>query len=249
MKKYLIIEDEDITANRTINMLLESDENVEIAGPLKSVSEVMSHLAEYNDYDLIFSDIQLTDGLVFDAFRQMKPKSLVIFTTAYDEYAMNAFKANGIDYLMKPLDREELREAIRKAENLTRQEDYTTRMNKLSTDMKCFRERFLVIKGDELIPLKVSEISCFAKEDRHVKACLPDGESFLMQESIAEIETSVNPETFFRINRQYVVNINFVKKISFFFGGKLHLRITGCKDNEVYVSKEKVSKFKDWLNR
>lgn len=166
MKKVLIIEDERISAIRLEKLIREIDDTIEVEGPLASVSEVVEHLRLHNDYDLIFADIRLSDGDVFTAFQEIMPASFVIFTTAYDEYAMQAIKNHGIDYLFKPIDEKELRQAIQKL-SLGVKEN-AGQVHQVLSDIKHYKERLVVYKGEELIPLQVSVILYF---QRKVKNC------------------------------------------------------------------------------
>lgn len=150
MKKVLIIEDDNFSARRLKRSIMDIDDTVDVHGPLKSIMEVTEELTFHNDYDLIFSDIRLADGDVFEAFSRVMPQSFVIFTTAYDEYAMEAIKNNGLDYLLKPIDADELRAAIEKL-RLNRERQQPTVANKLNSafnDTHQYHERFLIPKGD-----------------------------------------------------------------------------------------------------
>ena len=152
MQKVLIIEDDHFSARRLKRLIMDIDDTIDVHGPLKSVAEVTEELAANNDYDLIFSDIRLADGDVFEAFRKVMPQSFVIFTTAYDEYAMEAIKNNGLDYLMKPIDADELRAAIGKLRlnRNAQQSAVVSPLRDVLNDTRQYRERFLITKGDEL---------------------------------------------------------------------------------------------------
>lgn len=164
MKKVLIIEDEMYSALRLKRLILDIDDTTDIHGPLKSIAEVVAELSVNNDYDIIFSDIRLIDGEVFEAFRKVRPNAFVIFTTAYDEYAMQAIKNNGLDYLMKPVDFNELCTAVEKLRLTEKQGKNTVQkdMEGLLKDTFQYRERFLVCKGDELIVLYADNINYFS---------------------------------------------------------------------------------------
>ena len=215
---------------------MDIDDMVDVHGPLKSVYDVVEELSVKNDYDLIFSDIRLLDGDVFEAFRKVRPNSFVIFTTAYDEYAMQAIKNNGLDYLMKPIDSKELSAAMDK-------------LNMSMNDTRQYRERFLVSKGDELVMLYTDDISYISKTDNHVLAFTQDGTSYSLAMSMADLEMALSPDKFFRINRQYIANIKGIKKISLFFNSKLIVKLKGCNDDNIVISKEKTVQFKKWLDR
>ena len=248
--EILIIEDERLSADRMKRLLDDVDDTMEVVGPLTDVEEVMEHLREHNHYDLIFSDIRLKGRLVFEAFREVMPSSPVIFTTAYDEYALAAFKNNGIDYLQKPIELEELSASVNKVRRMTsKPNECAHTLSAVAREMKCFRERILVAKGDELVPLRVSEISFIRIEGNWVMAYNRQGEPYKLPMTMNELEEQLNPECFFRLNRQYIAHIDSIRKISFFFSSKLIVRIKGCEEDNIVVSKEKSAQFKQWLDK
>lgn len=250
MKKILIIEDDFFSAKRLKKLIMDSDDMVDIHGPLKSVNDVVEELSVNNDYDLVFSDIRLVDGDVFEAFHKVKPNSFVIFTTAYDEYAMQAIKNNGLDYLMKPIDFKELCAAMDKFKMFkTAHEEVHSKLNGLLNDTRQYRERFLVSKGDELVMLYTDDISYLYKTDNHTLAFTEDGSSYSLTMSMADLELALDPDKFFRINRQYIANIKGIKKISLFFSSKLIVKLKGCDDDNIVISKEKTGQFKKWLDK
>lgn len=251
MKKVLIIEDDYFSAKRMRRLIMDIDDTLDVHGPLRSVNEVVEELTASNDYNLIFSDIRLVDGDVFEAFRKIKPKSFVIFTTAYDEYAMQAIKNNGLDYLMKPIDAKELGMAIEKLSMLgsADREDSCSKLDDFLQETCQYRERFLVNKGDELIVLYADDISYISVTDNHVVAFKEDGTSFPLAMSMTELEQALDPDKFFRINRQYIANIKGIRKISLFFNSKLIVRLKGCDDENIVISKEKTGQFKKWLDK
>ena len=251
MKKILIIEDDYFSAKRLKKLIMDIDDTTNVHGPLKSVNEVVEALSVNNDYDLIFSDIRLVDGDVFEAFRQVMPKSLVIFTTAYDEYAMQAIKSNGVDYLMKPIDAKELNATIVRLKQLSafQQEDIRGKLGGLLSETHQYRKRFLVSKGDELVVLSADDIYYISKTDSRILAFTADGSSYALPMTMAELEERLDPDSFFRINRQYIANIKGIRKINLFFNSKLIVRLKGCDDDDIVISKEKTAQFKKWLDR
>jgi DNA-binding LytR/AlgR family response regulator len=246
--KILIIEDEPLNANRVKRLLLDIDDTLEIEGPSTSVEEVIKLLSA-NSYDLILSDIRLHDRLVFEAFQEVMPSCPVIFTTAYDEYALKAFRNNGIDYLLKPIDYKELSDAYHKACLLGSSREATTKLQSVSRELKCYKERILVTRGDELVPLKVCDINYIHTEDNQVCAYTVNGERYHLALTMGELEEVLSPELFFRLNRQYIVHIDSIQKISFYFMGKLVVRIKGCNESPIVVSKGRSSDFREWLDR
>lgn len=250
MKRILIIEDERLSADRLRRMLCDIDDTMEISGPLMTVQEVIDELRTGNHYDLIFSDIRLKDRLVFEAFHEVMPSSLVIFTTAYDEYALEAFRHNGIGYLLKPFLAAELMEAMNRV-NLASgtAEAIGSSLNAAAREMKCFRERILVSRGDELIPLRVSDIGYIRKIEEHVVAVTRSGDQYRLPLTMQDLEEQLDPSLFFRLNRQYIAHIDSIHKISYFFSSKLIVRIKGCDEDNIVVSKEKSAHFKQWLDK
>lgn len=250
MKKILIIEDDFFSAKRLKKLIMDVNDTVDIHGPLRSVDDVVDELSVSNDYDLVFSDIRLVDGDVFEAFRKVKPNSFVIFTTAYEEYAMQAIKNNGFDYLMKPISFKELCAAMDKFKMFkTAHEEVHSKLNGLLNDTRQYRERFLVSKGDELVMLYTDDISYIYKTDNHVLAFTEDGSSYSLTMNMADLELALDPDKFFRINRQYIANIKDIKKISLFFSSKLIVKLKGCDDDNIVISKEKTGLFKKWLDK
>lgn len=228
MKKVLIIEDERISAIRLEKLIHEIDDTIEVEGPLVSVSEVVEHLRRHNDYDLIFADIRLSDSDVFTAFQEIMPASFVIFTTAYDEYAMQAIKNHGIDYLLKPIDEKDLHQVM--------------------GDMTHYKERLIVYKGEELIPLQVSEILYFSREGKELLCMTAEGKQYHVRNmTMQDLEEQLNPEKFFRLNRQYFIHIRALQRITPFFNSKLKVRLCHCLDEEILVSRERSVLFKKWL--
>lgn len=246
MKKVLIIEDERISAIRLEKLIHEIDDTIEVEGPLVSVSEVVEHLRRHNDYDLIFADIRLSDSDVFTAFQEIMPASFVIFTTAYDEYAMQAIKNHGIDYLLKPIDEKDLRQAIQKLSLGVREN--TGKLHQVMGDMTHYKERLIVYKGEELIPLQVSEILYFSKESKELLCMTAEGKQYHVRNmTMQDLEEQLNPEKFFRLNRQYFIHIRALQRITPFFNSKLKVRLCHCLDEKILVSRERSVLFKKWL--
>lgn len=247
MKKILIIEDERISAFRLEKLICEIDDTIEVEGPLTCVSEVIKHLRQHNDYDLIFADIRLSDGDVFTAFQKVMPASFIVFTTAYDEYAMQAIKNHGIDYLLKPIDEKELRQAMQKV--VLGVKTNTELVQQTINGMVHYKERLLVYKGQEIIPLQVSGILYFYKDGKGLSCMTDQGEHYPLKYTMLELEEQLNPNKFFRLNRQYLIHVRALQRITPFFNSKLKVRLLHCKDDEIFVSKERVVLFKKWLEQ
>lgn len=231
-------------------MILDIDDTLIIDGPLCSVQQVVDHLKMRNDYDLVFSDIRLGNQTVFDAFNEIMPNSFVIFTTAYDEYAMEAIHSNGIDYLLKPFGIKDLKNAIQKIYlSPGKEAEVQESVFSIARELNCFQERFLVSKGEEYISLCSDEISCFQRDNYKIKIITVNGKQYEKHVSLSGLEKKLNPQKFFRVNRKYIVNINHIKKISFFFKSKLILRIEGCNDDCIIVSQERSALLKELLDK
>lgn len=253
MKRILIIEDERLSASRLKRLIEDIDDTLDISGPLTTVNEVIDMLSHDNGFDLVISDIRLHERLVFEAFHEVMPRAMVVFTTAYDEYALEAFRHNGIDYLLKPIEAGELAKAISKAKRLdntqTDIECMSEGISSTARELNCYRERILVCRGDELIPLRVEDIRYFSMENNSVVAYTRQGDSHRIPITMNELEQQLNPNMFFRLNRQYIAHIDSIRKIGLYFSSKLIVHLVGCDDDHVVVSKEKSAQFKQWLNR
>ena len=251
--KVLIIEDEYRNANRLQKMLLEYDKTIGIDGPLESVAETRQWLQAHQGEqapDIIFSDIRLSDGISFDALGEASTSSIIVFTTAYDEYALQAFKFNGLAYLMKPIDPEELKTTL----NRIQQMQFSNRgLQQLITQMKRhnmkYRERFLVPYKDGFEVVNVADISHICTEYKDTRIYLKDGNFYSISMSLEEIEYQLNPSDFFRVNRQYIISIDAVNSLKTYFVGKLRVVLTNYPDTQVMCSRKRTPLLKEWLNR
>ena len=261
MQKVLIIEDDHFSARRLKRLIMDIDDTIDVHGPLKSVVEVTEELAANNDYDLIFSDIRLADSDVFEAFRKVMPQSFVIFTTAYDEYALRAFKVNSIDYLLKPIGKEDIEHAFEKLDNLqdTIPENGSRRENKeeellhLIHSLKKqenYKTHFLIpIKGDKLLPVSIDMIQLFYIKDCQVKAVLTDGMEYNFSLTLDELVDCLNPSLFFRVNRQFLISREAIKDIDLWFNSRLSINLRHSRMTEkILVSKARVAEFKEWFS-
>ena len=249
----LIIEDEKRNFNRLKRLLEGIDLTFRIDGPTTSVIETIEHLTHHAVPDLILADIRLTDGLSFDAFSQVSVPSPIIFTTAYDEYALRAFKYNSIDYLMKPIDPEELMAAIEKVRRLPSAfpSDDTLRqlMEQLRRSSYKYRERFLLPWRDGYKSVLVRDINHICSEDRTTRIYLNNGTSEAIPLSMESLEGQLNPDLFFRANRQYFIHIDHVLYIGNYFNSKLLVRLKGYPQKEIIIGRDKAPSFKEWMNR
>jgi DNA-binding LytR/AlgR family response regulator len=248
----LLIEDESAAAKLLKQMVLEIRPDASILAVLDSVKSSIQWLREHPWPDLIISDIQLADGNSFAIFQELQIEVPVIFTTAYDEHTLKAFKLNSIDYLLKPIEKEELQAAIAKFEKLHQKENMGDRLaaviNELQSNQKQYKSRFLVKLGDRLITVSVDDIAYLHAEDKIVFLHTIAGQRYIVSETLDELERTLNPTEFFRLNRGYIAPLKSIDSIHSSFAGKLKVILKGLAD-EVIVSKEKAGEFKRWLDR
>ena len=220
---------------------------------LHSVEESIAWFQNNSHPDLIFLDIQLSDGLSFEIFEAIDIKSAVIFTTAYDEYALRAFKLNSIDYLLKPIDEEELEIAVNKfkarttSQNISLDFDAIKRMLFNPTE-KEYKRRFSVKIGTQLKVINVEEIECIYSENKGTYIHTLDNRNYLIDNSLEVIEKELNPNQFFRISRKFIIPLHSVKEIQMYSNSRLKIILPTYKDDEVIVAREKVSDFKTWID-
>jgi two-component system, LytTR family, response regulator LytT len=252
MIKAVIIEDELLTANRLEKMLAKLDADVIVIAKLDAIKSAVVWLQNNTMPDLLFMDIQIADGLSFEIFKQVKVAAPVIFTTAYDEYAIQAFKVNSVDYLLKPIEAEDLKKALDKFSNNRKVLDYNTALgllNKISIGEKVYKNRFLVNYRDLLVPIGVDEIAYFSSELKHTFFVTHDGVKYKIDQTMEEIETELDPTKFFRVTRQYIISHTAIVKIHNYFNGRLKLELKPAAKNEIIVSRDKSNQFKQWLNK
>ena len=220
---------------------------------LHSVEESLDWFQNNPHPDLIFLDIQLSDGLSFEIFEQINIKSAVIFTTAYDEYALRAFKLNSIDYLLKPIDEEELATAIVKFKNQFQQQtisslDFEAIKRMLVNPVEReYRKRFSVKIGQQLKVINVAEIECLYSENKGTYIHTLDNRDYLIDSSLEIVEAELNPKEFYRISRKFIIPMQSVKEIHVYSNSRLKISLPTYKVEEVIVARERVSDFKDWL--
>ena len=252
MKHILILEDEQRNANRLIRLLKEIVPEAHIYGPLDSIETATEYLRTAPRLDLILADIRLSDGLSFEALKEAPSAVPVIFTTAYDEYAVQAFKYNSFDYLLKPVDADELAAAIEKVgrSGCNTSDEHLRQLFEALQQGGCrYRERFLLPYRDGYKTVSVQRINHVSTENKITRLHLDDGTSEAVSVSMDELERQLDPARFFRANRQYIVCMESIRYLNNYFGGKLVLRLNGYPDTEVIVSKEKAQRIKEWIDR
>ena len=251
--KFLIIEDEKPNAVRLRRMVEDIDPYYEVVDTIHTVSDAIAWFSQNPHPDIVLMDIRLADGLSFDIFSRVKITSSVIFTTAYDEYAIQAFKVNSVDYLLKPIEKEELINAIEKAKGLRVSASADPYISELLTYIKRkdvrYRTRFLFPYKDGFKTVNVSDIAFIYSEAKNTHLVLQTGGMQLAAQTLEELEEQLDPDVFFRANRQYIVNINSLESIHNHFNGKLKIVVRDHHDHEILISKEKAPVFKQWLDR
>lgn len=250
MKHILIIEDEAPAAKRIEKLILALDPKIKIVGVLDSIEESLAWFQSNPKPDLIFSDIQLADGLSFKIFESLQLDCPIIFTTAYDEYAIKAFQHYSIDYLLKPIQESLLEKAWEKFKNLTTtNQDF--RLEELIQNFKNernFRERFLVKKGEDFHYIMIEEVAYFFSDTGLSFLVSKNGKQFIIDDKLDQLESQLNGKHFYRINRKFIIRDTSIVKISSYFNSRLKLQISPDPKQEIIVSRERVSSFKEWLD-
>jgi DNA-binding LytR/AlgR family response regulator len=248
--KIVIIEDERLAAEKMESLLKQIDAEIEVVGKLESVEESVNWLTTNLIPDLIFMDIQLDDGISFEIFDAVKIEAPVIFTTAFDQYAIRAFKVNSVDYLLKPISREALETALEKYRRVFRPIGMEEKLSKVFEQLaKPWKTRFFVKVGLHFQSVPVEEICCFFVEERCSFLKNQAGKNYALDYSLDQLQKRVDPELFFRINRNFMVNINCIAEIISYSTSRLKLKLKNFNDEGLIVSRDKVPEFKQWLDR
>ena len=252
--KALIIEDEMMAAQSLQKLLKAVSPETEIITVLDSIEESVAWLEENPMPDLMFMDIHLADGSSFAIFDQVNITCPVIFTTAYDEYALKAFEVNSIDYLLKPIGKDALEHAMRKYYNLLgqgRQGDKRDNLEALISQLantKKYKSCFLLPERDKLVPLPTSDIAYIYIDAKTVKMVSLDYKSFYMTQTLDDLMAQLDPRVFFRANRQFIVSRQAIKDVSIWFGNKLSINLSVEVPEKIIVSKARVAEFKHWFS-
>ena len=250
---YIIAEDEKPTAERLKKMISDISSELNYLSTFDSVSSSVKWLKANQHPDLAFFDIQLADGLSFEIFEQVNIEFPVIFTTAFNEYAIKAFKVNSIDYLLKPIDEVELQKAIQKF-----QKGFAPKPQALNSDViakalsmltNTFKTRFVVKVGEHIRMIPVEEIAFFFSSDKYTFIRTTSGRDYGIDFSLEQIVTMVNPSLFFRVSRKHIVALSAINDIIAYSGSRLKVKLSVQSDEDILVSREKVAEFKEWLDR
>ena len=249
----LVLEDERAAANRLLNLIKEVQSGANIMAVIETVSEATKWLAINPSPDIIVSDIQLADGISFDAFKNIPANIPILFTTAYDLYMLKAFKLNSIDYLLKPIDKDELAAAFNKYHSLHNtgyiNEKMIAFLQQFPAKETNYKSRFLVKRGEQLTYIPTNEVAWLRADDKLVFLHTVDGRRHFIDDTLDEVDKVLDPAAFFRINRSYIVNIKSIRKINTHFNGRLKIEIQQSDDNEIFVSRQRVAEFKKWLDK
>ncbi len=248
----LIIEDEKPSARRLNRMLAEID--IAVNEMLHSVEEAVAWFQKNEHPDLIFLDIQLSDGLSFEIFDQVEVKSAIIFTTAFDEYALQAFKLNSVDYLLKPIDDEDLEKAVIKfkernpsSQNVALNFDDIKKLLGATVVEREYKKRFTTKIGSHIKMIPIDEIECFYSENKGTYAATIEGRNYLLDTTLELLENDLEPDTFFRVSRKFYVNINAIADIIAYTNSRLRIKLNHWNEQEIIVSRERVKDFKTWI--
>ncbi len=251
MHNVLIIEDEVSARNHLRKLLDASDHHFRVLAVLATVSQSVSWLQAHEPPDLIFMDIHLSDGVSFDILSEVSVSVPIIYVTAYDQYAIKAFKTTGIDYLLKPITQDDLNTALQKFDSLKRPSDEELLLKNLEAlsliqheQKPAYRQRFLVKTGTQLVPVKSENIAYFYRRDDLVFARVFDGKSYLLDMALNHLQKVMDPECFFRVNRQLLVNLDAIDKASPYRPGQLTVKLIPAYEEPVHLSQERSSRLK-----
>lgn len=252
MLRTIIIEDEKPSARRLQRML--SEIGIEAEAMLHSVKESIEWFKSNDAPDLILLDIQLSDGLSFEIFEQIEVRSAIIFTTAYDEYALKAFKLNSIDYLLKPIDDDELKTAIDKfEENQPKEHNLMVDISQIKKLLvnpldRNYKKRFTIKIGQHLRVVETDSVECFYSENKATYLYSNDKKNYLLDETLEQLEELLDPVKFFRVSRKFIINIDAIADIISYTNSRLQIKLKNYSEQEIIVSREKVKSFKNWLS-
>jgi two-component system, LytTR family, response regulator LytT len=246
--RILIVEDETAAYENLVDILSEVDPSIEIAGYTESVTQTITWLGINPKPDLILMDIQLSDGSAFSIFSAINLEVPIIFTTAYDEFAIEAFKVNSIDYLLKPIKVGDMKKAIEKFRKLTRLDlmHYITQLNQIAPVPK-YKDKILIPVKDKLLPVDMKEIAFFYTTNKITSVHLKGGKNYLYSRTLEQIEATLNPMEFIRANKQFIIARSSVQNITIWFDSRLLISLDVEPPERVYISKNKAAEFKAWI--
>lgn len=248
--RVLIVEDEGIAADRLASLIGQISPDWEIVAVVDSIKSAVKWFAMNPEPDLAFFDIQLADGHSFEIFKQTKISCPIIFTTAYDQYALQAFKVNSIDYLLKPIKMNELKAAMEKFKSRSSGNvDMTSIMSLLKLQNQRFKERFIIKVGEHLKSVDIANVRLFFSQDKSTYLVTDQKQKYLLDFTLDQIEGMVNPSDYYRISRKFIVSVPAISDIISFSNSRLKLRFHDFETEEAIVARERVGSFKEWLDR
>ena len=247
--RCLIAEDEKVAAERLSGLIKKYDPTVDITGIVQSVKNAVQWLNTHQAPDLIFMDIQLADGLSFEIFEQTIVKTPVIFTTAYDEYALKAFKVNCIDYLLKPIDQDELNNAVNKFKENNSPKEIPTQVfdSILHSLTKKYKNKFVLKVGEHIKVFTIDDVQCFYSIEKYIFLQNNSGRDYAINYSLDQLEDLLDPALFFRINRKFIVSFSAISDIISYSNSRLKVKLNSNQSDDLIVSRDKVQDFKKWL--
>ncbi|HBC80329.1 MAG TPA: DNA-binding response regulator [Bacteroidales bacterium] len=250
--KALVIEDE-ILASKHLLRVLEEVGDISVIAVLDSIAETVEWFRSNPQPDIAFMDIHLADGSAFEIFKHADISCPIIFTTAYDEYAMKAFKVNSIDYLLKPIEPADVKAALKKLKELSGSESVKSAFDNFITSYgktSKYRKHFLIpSKGDKLIPVQTSDLACFCINAGVVKAFSSEGKSYTFDYTLEELEEMLDPDMFFRANRQYIISRTAIIDIDLWFNSRLSVNLKIPVPDKILISKARIGEFKNWFGK
>lgn len=252
--KVLLIEDETLAAERVQDILVSIDSTITVVGHLKSVESSIQWLQSNPAPDLILSDIRLLDGLCFEIFENVSVETPIIFTTAFDQYAIKAFEVNSIDYLLKPIQAEKLKIALEKTSKHRKESTapsipYSDLAKLLQTAQKQYKSRFMIRLGQKIIAVPTEKIAYFFSESKLTYIVTNDQKKYPIDQPLDELTDLLDPSIFFRINRQFIITFPSIAEIHPYFKGRIKLNLTPSTTEEVVISSERTPEFKKWIDQ
>lgn len=251
----LIIEDENLAAQRLEKLVRDIDHTIMVKGVTDSIESSVEWLSKNPTPDLILMDIELADGQSFEIFKRVEVTSPVIFTTAYDEFALKAFKVNSIDYLLKPVKSEDLKNSMEKLNNLRSMSEKTDGMENIKHLLEGlyqqkddqYRKRFLAKSGQRFVPIEINDVAYFYSEDKMVFLKTGANQRYMLDFNLEQLEKELDPKNFFRANRQFILSNRAIQDIHSWFNGKLKVKVVPATSEEVIISRDKAAEFKSWM--
>ncbi|MCH2234191.1 MAG: LytTR family DNA-binding domain-containing protein [Crocinitomicaceae bacterium] len=249
--KIVIIEDELPAARRLEKLILELDPEAEIIARIQEVAEAIVWFGQNPHPDIVFMDVQLADGYSFEIFESTEINSSIIFATAYDQYALKAFKVNGLDYLLKPINKADLENAIRRYKDLelSKNIDFEKVKALFQPKEKSYKDRFMVKSGDQLNFVKSTDVAYFISEGSYSFLVSKLGNRFILDDTMDHIESQLNPNNFFRVSRKKIISIDAISSVHSHFNSRLKVVLTPEDSQETIVSRPRVKEFKEWLDK